>query len=166
MGSFRKYDVADRDRLALDLRLDLIAMHDLDVGITGQYRDIEYPDSDFGRTDHQTLGSATLDVNWQPSAKLGVTGWYTYQQSSLNQAAIAPNNCNIGNYYFFYSDGFVGTVAGALGGRPPAAPVRRGATVVNTTYVQPGNAADWQSQCDDHSRHEPAVARQPDLAGG
>ena len=155
MGSFRKYDVADRDRLALDLRMDLIALHDLDVGITGQYRDIEYPDSDFGRTDNQTLGSATLDVNWQPSAKLGITGWYTYQQSSLSQSAIAPNNCNIGSYYFFYSDGFVGTVAGVLGGAPPVAPVRRGATVVNTTYVAPGNAANWQSQCDDHSPTSP-----------
>ena len=156
MGSFRKYDVADRDRLALDLRMDLIALHDLDVGITGQYRDIDYPDSEFGRTDQQTLGSATLDVNWQPSAKLGITGWYTYQQSSLSQAAIAPGSCNIGSYYFFYSDGFVGApVPAPANGRPPVAPVRRGATVVDTVYIKPGNAANWESLCADHAPNSP-----------
>ncbi|TCT22013.1 MtrB/PioB family outer membrane beta-barrel protein [Thiobaca trueperi] len=146
IGSFRKFDLADRDRLALDVRLDLITLHDLDLGISGQYRDMDYPDSDFGRNDHQKLGSATLDLNWQPSPKLGLYGYYTYQQSTMNQAGIQPNGCIIGNYYYFYSDGFVGT------GTVPAAPARAGATVVNTVVVASNN---WESQCGDNSATSP-----------
>jgi hypothetical protein len=139
----RKYDLADRDRLALDLRLDLIAMHDLDVGITGQYRDNKYPDSSIGRTDHQTVSTGSLDVNWQPSPKYGITAWYTYQQSTLNQALISNitgAGCTIGNYYYFYSDGIVNTGTAAV------APVRAGTTVLNTVRVL-GNS--WASQCFD-----------------
>ncbi|AFL75358.1 MtrB/PioB family outer membrane beta-barrel protein [Thiocystis violascens] len=146
MSSFRKFDLADRDRLGLDLRLDVIARQDLDIGISGQYRDNDYPNSDFGRTDNQTLGSASLDVNWQPSAKLGLFGYYSYQKSSLSQAGVQPNGCIIGNYYYFYSDGFVGT------GTTPAAPGRAGATLVNTVLVSSG---DWQNSCADHSPTSP-----------
>ena len=152
MDSFRKYDLADRDRLALDLSMDLIAMHDLDVGITGQYRDIDYPNSDFGRSDHQTLGSASLDVNWQPSAKLGITGWYTYQQSSLNQVGLAPlfpNGCVTGRYYYFYSDGSFGS------GTSPNAPAQAGASVVQIVRVPVGSVSGWQSLCLDNGPSSP-----------
>ncbi len=136
---FRKYDLADRDRLALDARLDLIARQNLDVGITGQYRDMDYPDSDLGRNDHQSLGSISLDVNWQPSAKFGVSGWWTLQESGLQQNGLQANNCTMGNWYFFYSDGFVGTAATNV------APTRRGTTVVNRVQVNKGN---WQGVCE------------------
>lgn len=146
MSSFRKFDLADRDRLALDLRLDLIARSDLDVGISGQYRRNRYPSSDFGRTDDQTQGTATLDVNWQPSARFGLYGYYSYQQSAMQQAGIQPNGCIIGNYYYFYSDGFVGT------GTAISAPARAGATLVDTVLV---SAGDWDSQCGDHAANSP-----------
>ncbi|MFD2113818.1 MtrB/PioB family outer membrane beta-barrel protein [Thiorhodococcus fuscus] len=146
MKSFRKFDLADRDRLALDLRLDFIARHDLDVGISGQYRQNRFPDSDFGRKDNQTLGTASLDVNWQPSAKLGLYGYYSYQRSSMTQSSIQPNGCVIGNYYYFYSDGAVGS------GSTPTAPARSGASLVDTVLVSSG---EWSAQCGDHAANSP-----------
>lgn len=145
--NMRKYDVADRDRLALDLRLDLIALHDLDVGITGQYRDNKYPDSSIGRTDHQSVSTGSLDVNWQPSPKFGITAWYSYQQSSLKQSLVSQGiGCAIGTYYYFYSDGFAGSGATAV------APARPGATVINTVLV---GANTWGDQCFTNSPSSP-----------
>ena len=145
----RKFDLADRNRLNLDFRLDLIAMHDLDVGITGQYRNIDYPNSDYGRTDHQNLGTLSLDVNWQPSPKLGLVAYYTYQAGSLEQNNSMGGGCILGNTYYFFSDGTTGTAAaGAVAPKP----VNPGATVVATTVVNTGN---WQAVCPNASPTSP-----------
>ncbi|EXJ14894.1 MtrB/PioB family outer membrane beta-barrel protein [Imhoffiella purpurea] len=146
MRSFRKFDLSDRDRLALDLRLDLIARHDLDIGFSGQYRQNRFPNSDFGRKDDQRVGTASLDVNWQPSAKLGLYGYYSYQRSTMTQSSIQPNGCVIGNYYYFYSDGAVAS------GSDPVAPARSGASLVDTVLVTSGN---WHNQCGDHAQTSP-----------
>ncbi|MGB5831303.1 MAG: MtrB/PioB family outer membrane beta-barrel protein [Thiohalocapsa sp.] len=87
---FRKFDLADRDILSLDGRFNWIAAEALDVGIGLRYDDIEYPNSDWGRTDTQRLASVNLDVNWQPSANLGLWGYYGYQQGRIEQHGVAP----------------------------------------------------------------------------
>ena len=146
MSSFRKLDLADRDRLALDLRLDLITRPDLDIGLTGQYRSNAYPDSNYGRTDKQKVGTAGIDLNWQPSSKLGIHAFYSYQESSLSQAGVQPNGCVIGTYYYVYSDGFVGN------GTTLNAPSRAGASLVNTVLV---TSDDWSELCADQTSDSP-----------
>ena len=87
---FRKFDIADRNILSLDGRFQWVAAEALDIGLGVQYDDIEYPNSDWGRTDTQRLAGASLDVNWQPSAKLGLWGYYGYQQGRIQQHGVAP----------------------------------------------------------------------------
>ncbi len=87
---FRKFDIADRDILSLNGRFTWIATDALNVGIGVQYDDIEYPNSDWGRTDTQRLSSANLDLNWQPSSRLGLWGYYGYQQGRIKQHGAAP----------------------------------------------------------------------------
>lgn len=134
----RKYDIADRDLLDLNGRLILTLRDDLDLGLSLQYQDTTYPNSEYGRVDHQNLGTANLELNWQPSSRLGLYGWYTYQRGTLEQqgvqpAAVAPG-CTIGTRYYFFSNGTVATTA-----RPPA-----GTQLIGSTMV---SAANWASVC-------------------
>lgn len=93
----RKYDLADRDRLKLSGRFNLIAVEALDIGLTGEYVQDEYPNSQFGRTDTHDLNSVGLDVSYQPSAKLGLSAFYNYQDGKLSQTGNwNAGNCTIG----------------------------------------------------------------------
>ncbi|MBK1732989.1 hypothetical protein CKO41_14635 [Thiococcus pfennigii] len=95
--AMRKFDLADRNRLNLNGRLNLIATEATDVGLTLNYRDDEYPNSDIGRTDHDYRATGTIDVNFQPSDKLGLYGFYTYQQGHMEQTGVESNTtCIIG----------------------------------------------------------------------
>lgn len=139
MGDWRKFDVADRDRMNADVRFDWIAMHDLDVGFTGNWRDYSYPDSEYGRADNQRMGSGTIDINWQPSAKYGLTAYYTYATSHVKQYWMTPGGagggCVIGTTYWFYSDGTLSA------GNTPLA----GKSVIGSRLVNSGN---WEGVCD------------------
>jgi len=87
---FRKFDIADRDILSLNGRFTWIATEAMNLGLGLQYDDIDYPNSDWGRTDNQKLSSANIDINWQPSSKLGLWGYYGYQQGQVKQHGVAP----------------------------------------------------------------------------
>lgn len=148
MSGLRKFDLADRDRGKVSGRLNIIAADALDVGLFGEYEHNDYPNSDYGRTDAQTLGTLGLDVNWQPSAKLGVSGFYTYQEGHLEQAGIQANACVIGNYYYFFSDGSIAT---NTTGTPPA-PLNAGATLLNRKQV---TSTNWHDVCGNASATSP-----------
>lgn len=135
MSGLRKFDLADRDRGKVSGRLNIIAADALDVGLFGEYEHNDYPNSDYGRTDAQTLGTVGLDLNWQQSAKLGLSGFYTYQQGGLKQTGIQPNACIIGTQYYFFSDGTIGATP---------RPVHGGAVLVGTKAV---TATNWHEVC-------------------
>lgn len=94
----RKFDIADRDQLELDGRFTWIARPDLNLGLGLNYDHSDYPNSDWGRTDSQRKLGANLDLNWQPSADLGLWAFYGYQRGQIKQHGAAPvmNSCVIG----------------------------------------------------------------------
>lgn len=98
----RKYDLADRNQNIVNARFNYMLRHDLDLGIATQFKDMKYPDSEYGRVDHQRLGSLNLDLSWQPGAQTNVYAFYSRQQGKIKQqgvpsGAVAGFNCNIGN---------------------------------------------------------------------
>ncbi len=90
LAQLRKYDLADRDQNLLNARLNYALRHDLDAGMSMQWKDARYPDSEYGRTDHQKQTSVNLDLNWQASPALSVYGFYSYQNGRMAQAGIQP----------------------------------------------------------------------------
>jgi hypothetical protein len=81
----RKYDQADRDQLILNTRVNLLARDDLDVGLNGQVKRVNYTDSFYGlKEDNQN--SVGVDFNFQPSATLSLSGYYNYQKGSKVQS--------------------------------------------------------------------------------
>lgn len=89
-SGLRKFDIADRDMFSISSRLQILAGPATDAGLGVQYNNIQYPDSDFGRTDAQYLTRANLDLNYQPTSRFGLWGYYGYQQGSLQQYGVAP----------------------------------------------------------------------------
>jgi hypothetical protein len=81
----RKYDQADRDQVIFNTRLNLLARDDLDVGLNGQVKRVNYTDSYYGlKEDNQN--SVGFDFNFQPSATLSLSGYYNYQKGSKVQS--------------------------------------------------------------------------------
>jgi predicted porin len=102
----RKYDVAERDEKVYNLRFNFMLGSSVDVSLSGQHKDISYPDSVYGRNDHQRLSSAGLDVNWQPLENFNVYGSYNYQSGSMRQWNLqSTGTCVIGTTYYFLSNG-------------------------------------------------------------
>jgi hypothetical protein len=134
----RKYDVADRDQNIVNARFNYMLAPDIDVSASLQAKDIKYPDSAYGRNDHQRLDSASLDFNWQPSVAFGLYSNYSFQAGTLSQRGLQPNACVIGTSYNFLSDGSVQTT--------PLTPaqVAAGLTIVANRAVL---ASNFQSLC-------------------
>ncbi len=147
-SGLRKFDLADRDQTTLNGRLNVIATESMDVGLVLQYQNNDYPASDIGRTDRYRIGSASLDVNYQPSAAFGLYGFYTYQQGNMKQNGVQPFGCIVGNYYYFYSDGSIAT--NTTGVAP--LPVNSGARLRDQTRV---TGTNWHSLCGEASPTSP-----------
>ena len=95
-NGIRKFDLADRKRQTLDVRLNSMWRPDLDAGAALQLRQTAYPDSDYGRT-KQSLGSVNLDLNYQPSVERTIYGFYSFQYGRNRQVAISSiGACTIG----------------------------------------------------------------------
>jgi len=90
-------------------------------------RDVSYPDSDYGRRSADQT-SVSLEVNYQPSAKFGVWGGYTWQTGDMTQRGLQANACAIGSTYYFFSNGAINTT-----GVPPAGTTLIGSTPVTVT---------------------------------
>jgi hypothetical protein len=133
IAQFRKFDLADRDQNILNGRFNYALAPDIDFGVTLQLRDIKYPNSDYGRNDHQKLNSLGFDLNWQASTDMSFYGFFAYQDGQIKQANVQPNACAIGTTYSFWSNGVVNTGAAVAG-----------ATLVTTVAI---NAANWESIC-------------------
>lgn len=96
-AGLRNYELSDRNQHTANLRLDTMVRPNLDAGISVQLRESRYPDAAFG-LGKSSQDSANLDLNYQPSPKLNVYGFYSYQQGRNRQASIQQaNNVTIGN---------------------------------------------------------------------
>ena len=138
---FRKFDLADRDQNILNARFNYALAESLDAGVSLQLKDAKFPDSTYGRNDHQRLNSLNVDLSWQPSLELGVYGFYSFQNGRIHQSNVQPNSCNAGTTYYFYSNGQV--LAQLNGAAVPTTPA--GATLVYTTAQVTG--ANWETVC-------------------
>jgi hypothetical protein len=95
-NAFRAFDLADRNQHGVNLRVDTPVRPNLDAGVSFQLRDNDYPDSAYGVTEHTTR-SANLDLNYQPSPRQSIYGFYSFQQGRIEQATIAGGgNITIG----------------------------------------------------------------------
>ena len=134
----RKYDLADRDQNVLNLRFNVALAQSVDLSASFQVKDMRFPDSSYGRTDHQKQNSANVELNWQPMDDFGVYGSYSHQSGKMQQAGLQPNACVIGTSYNFLSDGVVQTTPLS------AAQIAAGVTIVANRSVL---ASNFQSLC-------------------
>lgn len=94
LGELRKFDLADRDQYILNARFNYAFAPNLDGGMSLQLRDAKYPNSDYGRNDHQTQNSVNLDLTFRASEDLSVYGFYSYQNGRIDQSNIQPSAVN------------------------------------------------------------------------
>ena len=130
MDSFRKFELADRDSRTLNGRLNWAAAPTVDVGLSAQWKDQRYPNSEFGRNGTNRNASVSLEGNWQASAEFALFGYYSWQDQKMHQTGLQANACVTGTTYYFFSNGAINTT-----GVAPA-----GATLVGSTLVAPGLA--------------------------
>jgi len=138
----RKFDLADRDTRVLNLRFNHALREDVDLGLAWQWKDANYPNSQFGRKGHWRQNSLNADITWQPQPELSVYGFATRQTGSIRQAGDQAGGCALGTTYYFRSDGSIGT--GAAGANLTAAQVAAGITTVATSTV---TVANWETLC-------------------
>ncbi len=86
-NALRNYELSDRDQHVANIRLDTMVRPNLDAGLSFQFRESRYPGAEFGRG-KDSSDSANLDLNYQPSAKQNIYGFYSYQQIRVRQASI------------------------------------------------------------------------------
>ena len=87
----RALDIADRDQQVVNVRFDTILRPNLDAGFSAQWRDAKYPNSTYGRT-AQNQRSANVDLNYQPSPRQTIYGFYSYQIGENKQATLGTAN--------------------------------------------------------------------------
>lgn len=90
----RALDLADRNQHVVNGRFDTSLRPNLDAGFSVQLKDADYPDASYGLARNYQR-SANLDLNYQPSPRQTIYGFYSYQIGWLRQAAIAQSNVNI-----------------------------------------------------------------------
>ncbi len=93
-SGMRTYDLADRDQHVLTARLDTSLRKDLDGGFSIQLRDVEHPDSPYGRKDQQQ-GSLNVDLNYQPGPRQNIYVFASTQTGRSTQNSIAQVNANV-----------------------------------------------------------------------
>jgi len=121
---FRKYDQADRDQNIFNVRLNYQAREDLDLGVTLQKKDINYPDSFYG-AEKDKQDSLSLELNYQPSSGKNLYAFYSYQQGQksmkLNSGtalATPINTCTATNLATYGYSACSDNVNGLGGSRP------------------------------------------------
>lgn len=94
-STMRKFDLADRNQTTVNARFNYALREDLDAGISLQAKDARYPDSGYGRTDHQKLNSVNLDINWMPTHETSLFGFYSYQNGRQEQVNTQTGTCTL-----------------------------------------------------------------------
>jgi len=144
---FRSFDIADRRQNVLNGRVNHSFAPTVDAAITFQAKDADYP-ALYGRTGHQRANSLTFDANYQSGSKGELYGFISLQNAAMDQRGVQPNQCVIGQTYYFFSDGSV--AAATTGAAAPAAPP--GTTLVATQAV---TGTNWRALCGAESPTSP-----------
>jgi hypothetical protein len=90
----RRIDVSDRKQNILNARFNYMVTPELDAGITGQLKRVTYPDAALG-TSNRDQDSFNLDLTYQPSELLVLSGFLSHQVGKYNMAS-ATNNIAAG----------------------------------------------------------------------
>lgn len=130
----RRFDVADRDQNALNLRFNHGLGEAFDVSVGVQVKDQKFPDSGFGRNDRQRLASPSAELNWNLGSTANAYLSYSRQTGRMQQAGVQQNSCTMGNTYFFFSDGSTQNNATGVAPTPPA-----GTTLLGSQRVLDSN---------------------------
>ncbi len=77
----RKFDQADRDQQIFNARLNYNPREDMDLGVTLQHKDMNYPNSPYGLSKDRAQ-SVSLDASYQPSSDHQLYGYMTWQDVS------------------------------------------------------------------------------------
>lgn len=147
VDQLRKFDLADRDRHTADARFTTTLAPGLDASVAVVFRDQLFPTSSFGRTDRERQLGPNVDLTWQPADATSISGFASLQRGRMQQAAIHPLGCVLGNSYYFYSDGSVQTNATGQAPAPPA-----GTSLVASQLVM---ASNWSQLCGQASATSP-----------
>jgi len=120
---FRKYDQADRDQNIFNVRLNLQAREDMDLGLVLQSKVQKYPDSVYGLdTDNQH--SMSVEFNYQPASGTNLYGYYSYQKGTkamkLNSGIAGVASCTLANLATYGYSACSDTTTGLDGARPDA----------------------------------------------
>jgi len=118
---FRKYDQADRDQDIYNVRLNLQAREDMDIGLVLQTKVQKYPDLVYG-LDTDSQHSLGLEFNYQPSSGTNLYGYYSYQKSNksmnLNSGIAGAATCTLANLATYGYSACSDSVNGVGGARP------------------------------------------------
>ncbi|MBI4624934.1 MAG: MtrB/PioB family outer membrane beta-barrel protein [Verrucomicrobia bacterium] len=90
-SGLRSLELADRNQHVVNGRLDTMLRPNLDAGVSLQMKESDYPATAYGLTG-QNQRSANLDLNYQPSPRQTIYGFYSYQLGRIRQASIAAGN--------------------------------------------------------------------------
>jgi len=96
IASFRKFDLADRANSLLNAAFNMALLPDLDAGLSAQWNDTDYPNSQYGRIGHERRGSISVELNYRSSSALNLYGFYSYQVGSMDQRGIQRGVCLLG----------------------------------------------------------------------
>lgn len=83
-NGFYKPDQADRNQEIINARLNYIARDDLDIGANLQLKRANYPTNSRG-VQKDDLNTYSIDVNYQPSAGMQISTYYTRQEGKQRQ---------------------------------------------------------------------------------
>jgi hypothetical protein len=139
VDQLRRFDVADRNQDVFNVQFNHGIGSMLDASASLQVKDLDYPESVYGRNGTERVVSPSLELNWQMSAASNAYAFYTYQTGRQHQDGVQQNNCTMGNYYYFFSDGTSQNNATGVAPAPPA-----GTTLVSTEQVL---ASNFRSLC-------------------
>lgn len=117
----RKHDLADRRQDVLNARYTHMVGEAMDVSVGAQYRDVQYPSSEYGRTGKMRSGSYNADLNYQPSERWGLFGFYSYADGKERFRGVP----NVG----------AACIVGAVGGPPTLQDAILGCADPNRGYV-------------------------------
>ena len=84
-STLRKLDVSDRNQNIFNGRLNYAVREDMDFGVSYQWKEADYPESNTLGRDNTKSQTLNFDLNYQPSAGQTMYGFYSRQNSSMNQ---------------------------------------------------------------------------------
>lgn len=80
----RKFDQADRKRFEGRLLAQFVPTPDVSFSLSGTYGEHDYDATRFG-LDHVTWWSVGGDASWEPVDRVGVSAWYSYEETRYEQ---------------------------------------------------------------------------------